>query len=110
MAKSGSGMDTLKMIGSVFGLLGGLGLAGLIYLIVYGNLSGNLGFATGSSGYNNTQSVIGNITNGFTAFFSNYGTLFTILFVVALISIIAFIWVAFKDSKMGGSAATGFSG
>ena len=34
----------------------------LVVLILFGNLSGNVGFAKGTAGYNNTQAVIGNYT------------------------------------------------
>lgn len=36
----------------------------LVLLIIFGNLSGNLGFATDTQGYNDTQAVINNVTSG----------------------------------------------
>ena len=40
----------LKSIVTIFGLLASLGLVGIVYLIVFGSLSGNLGFGNDISG------------------------------------------------------------
>ena len=55
--------------GFILGALGVIGFIGIIWLMIYGNLSGNLGFSTGSQGFNNTEGVINNITGGFGTFF-----------------------------------------
>lgn len=71
----------------VVGLLG-LGLIAIVYLVIFGNLSGNLGFASGTAGYNSTQAAIGNVTSGVTSLMAFTPTLFTIVGVVLLIAII----------------------
>lgn len=85
------------------GLLG-LGLLGILYLVIYGNLSGNLGFAVGTQGYNDTQAVIGNQTGGIRTFFSFSNTLFTMVAVTLLIGIIL---IVIKQVKGAGSGDRG---
>ncbi|MFA6190645.1 MAG: hypothetical protein WC711_04035 [Candidatus Staskawiczbacteria bacterium] len=73
-----------------------LAVLGLIVLILFGNLSGNVGFATDTQGYNDTQKVIGNVTGGTVSLFSIYGTVFKILGVLLLFGVVFLIWSAFK--------------
>jgi hypothetical protein len=87
------------------GLLG-LGLFGILMLIVYGNLSGNLGFASGTAGYNNTENVINNLTSGTNTFFGFSGTFFTLTAITLLIGIILIV-INMVRGKRGGSS--GFS-
>jgi len=98
-----------QMLGSaekvLTGLLG-LGLLGVLYLVIYGNLSGNLGFAALSQGANDTGHVIGNLTGGVVTFFSFSGTLFTLTAITLLIGIILVV-IGLVKSK--GSGTGGFS-
>jgi len=71
--------------GLILGALGVIGFIGIIWLMIYGNLSGNLGFAAGTTGANNTDLVINNLTLGFTTFFGFSPTFFTIAAIVLLI-------------------------
>lgn len=73
-----------KVISSLFII----GFLGIVWLIIYGNLSGNLGFATGSKGSNDTEGVIANMTEGASQFFAFAPTWFTILGIVLLILIL----------------------
>ena len=77
-----------------------LALVGLVVLIIFGNLSGNLGFDAGSQGENDTNAVISNITGGTTTFFSFAGVWFTLL-AVALLVVIAFSLVNIVKGKGG---------
>ena len=98
-----------SMLGSaekvMSGLLG-LGLLGILYLVIYGNLSGNLGFTTDSAGYNNSENVISNLTGGVQTFFGFSGTLFTLTAITLLIGIIL---VVISLVKGKGSSSGGFS-
>ena len=81
-------MDTAKKVkeaGLILGGLGVIGFIGIVWLMIYGNLSGNLGFAAGTAGSNNTESVIANLTQGFGTFFGFSNTFFTIAAIVLLI-------------------------
>lgn len=80
-----------------------LGLIGLVFLIIFGNLSGNLGFATGSQGETDTNQVIGNLTGGAVEFFSFSNVWFVLLAVVLLI-IIALSVVAVVRGGKGDSS------
>jgi len=77
--------NKVKEAGLVLGALGVIGFIGVVWLMIYGNLSGNLGFATGTQGYNDTEGVITNITSGFSTFFGFSNTFFTIAAIVLLI-------------------------
>lgn len=105
MAKNTSGM--LKEAENVFSVMLGLGLFGLLFLILYGNLSGNLGFATGSQGENDTNAVIGNLTAGAVTFFSFSGVWFTLLAITVLIVIILGVIRMVRKKEKGDS---GFAG
>lgn len=71
--------------GLIIGGLGVIGFIGVVWLMIYGNLSGNLGFAVGTQGYNDTEQVIANISGGFNTFFGFSDTWFTIAAIVLLI-------------------------
>ena len=79
---------TLKTAETVFISLLVIGLTGLLFLIVYGNLSGNLGFASGTQGYNDTEQVIENLTAGAVSFFSFANVWFILTAVTVLIGIV----------------------
>lgn len=78
-----------------------LGLIGLLFLIVFGNLSGNLGFSSGTQGYNNTEGVINNLTGGAGTFFTFSNVWFVLLAVTLLIIIVMGVVVVARS--MGGS-------
>lgn len=87
----------------VFGAFMVLGLTGLLFLIVFGNLSTNLGFASGTQGFNDTEDVIRNLTSGVSTFFTFANVWFTLLAVVLLIIIVmGVIGVVQSKSSSGG--------
>jgi len=75
----------VKEAGLIIGALGVIGFLVIIWLMIYGNLSGNLGFASGTAGYNDTEHAITNFTQGFGTFSSFANTFFTIAAIVLLI-------------------------
>ncbi len=77
-----------------------LGLVGLLFLIIFGNLSGNLGFAAGTAGANNTNQVINNLTAGANTFFTFSNVWFTLLAIVLLIIIVMSV-IAVVQTKNG---------
>jgi len=79
-----------------------LGLVGLLFLIVFGNLAGNLGFAANSEGANNTNAVINNLTGGAATFFTFSNVWFTLLAVVLLIIIVMSV-IGVVQKNQGGS-------
>ena len=93
----------LKSAESVFVALLVIGLTGLLFLIVYGNLSGNLGFAVNSQGYNDTEAVIGNLTGGATQFFSFANVWFILTAVTVLIGIVIGVIGLVRKTGQGGS-------
>lgn len=70
--------------GSILLALGTIGFIGIVLLVLYGNLSGNLGFASNTVGANNTNLVINNITGGTVTFFGFSNTFFTFAAIVVL--------------------------
>jgi len=98
-------MGTGKAINALFII----GFLGIVWLMIMGNLSGNLGFSSGDTGYAETESVIGNLTAGSQTFFSFANTWFTILAIVLLIVIlVGLLAIVMKISKL--EKGGGFSG
>ena len=99
--------------GLILSALGVIGFIGIVWLMIYGNLSGNLGFATGTAGYNNTEGVINNLTTGFGTFFGFSNTFFTIAAIVLLIfmllGLLALVMTIAKG-KSGKGKDSGYSG
>lgn len=96
-----SASKNLRDAAMVVNLLLIIGFLGLVWLIIYGNLSGNLGFASGTQGYNDTQNVILNLTDGTTTFFAYAPTWFIITAIVVLIGILLGLLIyAVKILKM----------
>ena len=84
----------------------GVGIVALILiimLVIFGNLSGNLGFATTSLGYNNTQAVINNYSTSATNLAAQFPTVGTIIG-IALLLVVLIGLLAFAIRKMMGVA------
>lgn len=94
----------------IIGGLGTLGIFGLVFLMIYGNLAGNTGFAAGSKGANDTTLLVNNISEGLVTFFGYAPTLFTISAIVLFISflLVLLYMVMGVMNKSGGKG--GFSG
>ena len=78
-----------------------IGLIGLLFLIVYGNLSGNLGFSSGTQGYNDTEQVIENLTGGVVEFFSFSNVWFILTAVTVLIGIVVGVIYLVRKTSSG---------
>ena len=105
MAKgSGSDSNMKTVMGWSIGLAG-IALLGLIMLILFGNLSGNVGFASGSQGDNDTAQFIGNYTESVLNMGSQFPTVGTIIGVALLLFILIslLIFALVKLSKIGGA-------
>jgi hypothetical protein len=77
-----------------------IALVCLVLLIIFGNLSGNLGFTTNSQGYNDTQAVILNVTSGVGKLTTQIPTV--MLFVgIALLLFVLIGVLAWVIKKMG---------
>ena len=98
----------------------GLGLAGNIIMallvlavmatavnIALANLKTSTGLTTDSKEYNETQSLIQNVTEGNATFFDDVGTWMTILGVVVLLLIISVIIMVVRRFGAGASPSTG---
>ena len=109
MAKGGM-PDGMK---SVMGWSLGVGIIAfilLIMVIIFGNLSGNVGFADGTQGYNDTQTIILNYTTSATNTAAQFPTVGTIVG-IALLLLILIALLVFAISKMMGVAnVSGSSG
>jgi hypothetical protein len=108
-------MDVAKKVqeaGLILGGLGVIGFIGIVWLMIYGNLSGNLGFSTGTAGYNNTEAVINNLTQGFGTFFGFSNTFFTIaaivLLIFMLVGLLSIVMMIAKGNKKGDSGYSGY--
>ncbi len=108
-------MDVAKKVkeaGLILGGLGVIGFIGIVWLMIYGNLSGNLGFASGTAGFNNTENVINNLTAGFGTFFGFSNTFFTIaaivLLIFMLVGLLAIVMMIAEGRKGKDSGYSGY--
>ena len=106
----GNTAKKVQEAGMILSGLGVTGFIGLVWLMIYGNLSGNLGFAAGSSGYNTTQGVINNVTGGFGTFFGFSDTFFTIAAIVLLIFMLVGLLALVMTIANKGNKSSGYSG
>jgi len=108
----GKTSEKIKEAGLILGGLGVIGFIGIVWLMIYGNLSGNLGFAANTAGYNDTEAVITNITQGFGTFFGFSNTFFTIAAIVLLIfmllGLLALVMAIAEGRKKGESGYSGY--
>jgi len=108
MDKSGKaeGAKTVLMWVLVIGIIA---LILLIMAILFGNLSGNVGFTKYSQGYNDTEHIILNYTESAVNVAEQLPTVGTILGVAILLSVLIFILVFAIRKMMGVTSATGGS-
>jgi hypothetical protein len=102
--------DRVREAGLILGGLGVIGFIGIVWLMIYGNLSGNLGFVVDTAGYNNTEAVITNITGGFGTFFGFSNTFFTIAAIVLLIFMLVGLLAIVMMIAKGRKKSSGYSG
>jgi len=93
-------------------LLFAIGFVGLIFFLIFGNLSGNLGFDATQVGFNETENLIGNLTQGGGRFYSQFPLIFQILGIFLLVTIfigmfalVVMVLKMFGGTKGGGSFA-----
>ena len=100
LKRSVVGLDVVEAV--IFSLLviGVVTIAALLAMYSLGN--SNI-FTTGSAGYNNTQYIVNNFSNGATGFFANSNTFFSILAVVVIIALIALIILYIRQFRSEGS-------
>ena len=77
----------------------------LVLLIIFGNLSGNLGFAVDSQGYNDTQNVINNVTSGVGKLTTQIPTIMLFVGIALLLFVLIGVlaWVIKRMSSFGGT-------
>jgi hypothetical protein len=73
----------------------------LVLLIIFGNLSGNLGFAVDTTGYNNTQAVINNVTSGVAKLTTQIPNVMLFIGIALLLFVLIGV-LAFVIKKMSG--------
>lgn len=80
----------------------------LVLLIIFGNLSGNLGFAVNSQGYNDTQNVINNVTSGVGKLTTQIPTVLLFVGIALLLFVLIGVlaWVIKKMSGFGKGGTT----
>ncbi len=111
MAKGTGGMPQDVRTVLMWGLgIGILGMTLLILLIIFGNLSGNVGFASGTAGFNDTQAVIGNYSTSAVNTASQFPVTGTILGIALLLAILIGVLVFAIRKMMGVASASSGSG
>ncbi len=110
MAKNGGGMPPEIRTVLMWGLgIGILAMTLLILSIIFGNLSGNVGFASGTQGFNDTENLITNYTASAVNTAKQFPVTGTILGIALLLAILIGILV-FAIRKMMGVAGASTGG
>ena len=78
----------------------------LIMVIIFGNLSGNVGFTAHSQGYNDTENIILNYTTSATNTAAQFPTVGTILGIAVLLLILIGLLVFVIKRMMGVSTSS----
>ena len=107
--KSGGMPDGMK---AVMGWTLGVGIIAfilLILVIIFGNLSGNVGFASGTQGFNDTQNIILNYTLSATNTAAQFPTVGTIVGIALLLLILIALLIFAITRMMGVANVTGTS-
>lgn len=80
----------------------------IVSLIIFGNLSGNLGFAESTQGYNDTQAVINNFTTGTGQLVKQVPTVFLFVGISLLLFVLVGVlaWVIKKMLGFAGKKTT----
>ncbi|KKL48837.1 hypothetical protein LCGC14_2321510 [marine sediment metagenome] len=111
MAKrSGGGDVSMRVVmGWMIGVAS-IALLGLIMLILFGNLSGNVGFATGTTGANNTDNFINNYTKSVSNTSEQFPVVGTIIGIglLLLILIALLVFALVQLGRMGGGSGGNF--
>ena len=100
-----SALAQLSTAQKVFGILMSIGLTGILFILLFGNLQGNLGFDTGSQGEIDSDNIINNLTGGVVTFFSFANVWFTLLAVSVLIAVIIGVISMVGGGRKGGFAS-----
>ncbi len=95
------GLDTVKTVMITFLILAVVFIAIILALV---SLRDSSIFSDGSQEQNDTTNIVGNITSAGTSFFSNTGTIFSILVVVVIILAISIIIMAVQ--RFGGQSGS----
>ena len=108
MGKSGLPEGVKSVIYWALGI-GIVALILLIMLVLFGNLSGNVGFAASTTGYNNTQNVINNYSASAVNTSAQLPVVGTILGVAILLVILLGVLIYAIRKLMGVTQAAGGS-
>lgn len=87
--------------------IGVLALILIVLLILFGNLSGNVGFEVGTEGYNNTQSVITDYSESATNTSSQFPVVGTIIGIALLLVILIGVLIFAIKKLMAVSGSSG---
>lgn len=108
MAKGGMPEGMKTTMGWVLGIAV-IAFILLIMVIIFGNLSGNVGFTSGSQGYNDSQDVITNYTASAVNTADQFPTVGTIIGVAILLVILIGLLIFAIRKMMGVSGVAGGS-
>ncbi len=93
MAKQRSVAEKVEAGGLIVGALISIGFLVVLGVVFYGNLSGNVGFAEGTQGFNDSEAVIGNQTAGLLTFSNTATNLYSITSTILIIILISILFI-----------------
>ena len=88
LMKDKKGVFGLSAVQAFFVMILGIGLLAYVIIIIMGTLSSSSIVATGSTAYNQTQTILSNVSGGVTSFFTAITPVYAILAVLVIILVL----------------------
>lgn len=88
LVKDKRGIFGLTAIQQFFVIILGIALLAYVIVVIMGTLQSSNVVTTGSTAYNQTQNILGNVSTGITSFFSNINPVYSILAVLVIILVL----------------------
>ena len=95
----------LNAVQSFFATILGIALLAYVIVIIMGTLSTSNIVATNTLAYNNTQLILGNVSNGVSGFFSSINPVYAILAVLVIILVLVVLVRVVQAPQGTGSVA-----
>ena len=103
LIKDKKGVFGLTAVQSFFAIILGIALLAYVIVIIMGTLSSSSIVPSGSLAYNQTQSILSNVSTGITGFFGAINPVYSILAVLVIILVLV-VLVRVVQAPSGGSA------
>jgi len=106
IAKDKKGVFGLNAVQSFFAIILGIALLAYVIVIIMGTLSTANIVGTNTLAYNQTQSILGNVSTGVTGFFQSINPVYAILAVLVIILVLVVLVRVVQAPNSGSNTPT----